>query len=574
MPAAATLFLDSRRPIIMNLSRYFQIPKSKYDTKVILKWLWHILRGHRLQAFLNALIGLAGVVTSLLQVWAVKHAIDVASHTVDGNLYMAVGLMAALILTDFLFNVASVWIKNLLGIKAQNRMQQQLLDRILRSRWQGRESRHSADVLNRLEIDVSNVITFLTETLPGTVATLAMFVGAFSYLFLMDHELALLIVLLIPVFMAASKIYIGRMRKLSRSVRDGDSRVQTVMQEAIQNRMLIKTMEGNGMMIGRLEHTQEELRQHVVRRTVFSMFSRLVLNLGFAGGYLIAFLWAAIRMSERTLSFGGMTAFLQLVARIQAPAHNLTKLVPAIVSVFTAAERLMELEEEPMEDEGRPVAVPSPCGVRFNDVSYSYDEAEGKVIDGLSFDFKPGSCTAILGETGAGKTTLVRLILALLTPDEGNIEIYSEASGAAYRLSPRHRCNLVYVPQGNTLLTGTIRENLRLGKLDASEAEMYDALHRSCADFVRELPAGLDTECSEKGGGLSEGQAQRVAIARALLRDRPIMLLDEATGSLDPDTEQQLLHNLLSAHDKTVIFITHRPAVMDYCDQTLRIDKI
>src|SRR3712207_3244226 len=139
-------------------------------------------------------------------------------------------------------------------------MQQQLLDRILRSRWQGRESRHSADVLNRLEIDVSNVITFLTETLPGTVATLAMFVGAFSYLFLMDHELALLIVLLIPVFMAASKIYIGRMRKLSRSVRDGDSRVQTVMQEAIQNRMLIKTMEGNGMMIGRLEQDRKSTR--------------------------------------------------------------------------------------------------------------------------------------------------------------------------------------------------------------------------------------------------------------------------------------------------------------------------
>lgn len=276
-------------------------------------------------------------------------------------------------------------------------------------------------------------------------------------------------------------------------------------------------------------------------------------------------------MYHHTLTFGGMTAFLQLVNKIQGPARNLTKLVPAFVSVFTAAERLMELEEDPLEEQGDPIEMKSPLGIRLENVSYTYDEADGKVLDSLSFDFLPGSCTAILGETGAGKTTLVRLLLALLHPQEGRIEIYNHKS--CRELSSLMRCNFVYVPQGNTLLSGTIRENLRLGCLDATDEDMKEALRKSCADFVIDLPDGLDTMCSELGGGLSEGQAQRIAIARALLRDRSIMLFDEATSALDPETERQLLQNILSAHDKTIIFITHRPAVVDYCDQTLRIEK-
>ena len=189
----------------------------------------------------------------------------------------------------------------------------------------------------------------------------------------------------------------------------------------------------------------------------------------------------------------------------------------------------------------------------------------------LTFDFKPGTCTAILGETGAGKTTLIRLLLALLNPQEGRLEIYN--SSHSLELSPLTRCNFVYVPQGNTLLSGTIRDNLRLGKLNATDEEMLEALHKSCADFVRQLPDGLDTVCSESGGGLSEGQAQRIAIARALLRHRTVMLFDEATSALDPDTERQLLANLLSGHEHTILFITHRPAVVDYCDQVLHIEK-
>lgn len=550
----------------------FKVPQTKYTTAEIFRWLWHAWRGNRLQAFLNAAIGLASVGVSLSSVWAVQHAIDVASHAVRGNIYWAVAVMGSLILCDFALNIGSIWVQNILGIKAQNRMQQQMLDRLLRSEWHGKESRHSGDVLNRLEFDVNTVVNFLTQTLPGALSTLALFLGAFIYLCSLDWRLALVITFMIPVFVLVSKVYVRQMRSLTRDVRNQDSKVQSVLQETVQHRMLIKTLESDDAAVNKLEGTQSVLRRKVVRRTMFSVFSNLVMNFGFALGYLIAFLWAAIGMSNGVLTFGQMTAYLQLVNKIQNPARQLTKLVPAFVGVFTAAERLMELEEDPLEEQGDPIVLDAPCGVRLDNVSYAYSDAEEDVIHNLSFDFRPGSCTAVLGETGAGKTTIVRMILALLKPQKGRVLLYNDRESR--EMSPRMRANLVYVPQGNTLLSGSIRENLRLGKLDATDEEMHDALHKACADFVFDLPDGLDTQCAEQGGGLSEGQAQRISIARALLRDRSIILFDEATSALDPETERQLLQNLLKHNDKTIIFITHRLAVVDYCDQILKIERL
>lgn len=555
----------------MGIKVFFNTPETKYGTKDIFLWLWRAWRGNRLQAVLNAVVGLLGVVVSLSSVWAVQHAIDVAAHEVEGNIIIAVLLMGGLILCNFALNIASVWIRNILGIKAQNRMQQKLLDRMLRSKWNGKETHHSGDVLNRLETDVTNVVNFLTEIIPNSLSTLALFVGAFGYLFMMDWRLAIVIVIMIPIFIFFSRVYVRQMRHLTSEVRTSDSKVQSILQETIQHRLLIKTLEGDSAAVDRLEDTQSVLRSNVVRRTKFSVFSYLVLNLGFSVGYLIAFTWAAVRLSGGTLTFGGMTAFLQLVNKIQNPARQLTHLAPQFVSVFTAAERLMELEENPLEEQGEPIELKAPCGVRFIDVAFAYDDSENNVIEHLSYDFYPTSCTAILGETGAGKTTMVRMILALLQPNSGKVEIYNEKEH--HDLSPLLRTNFVYVPQGNTLMSGTIRDNLRLGKLDATDDEMAEALKRSCADFVFELPDGLDTKCTEQGGGLSEGQAQRISIARALLRNRSIMLFDEATSALDPDTERKLLQNILSKRDKTIIFITHRPAVMEYCDQTIEIKK-
>lgn len=562
----------------MKIRNLFNLPKSKYDTRTIVRWLWQAWRGNRLQATLNAVIGLLGVVVSLAQVGAVQHAIDVSTPALQGHacnphrIVIAVVIMALLMVAGLLLTIASTWVSNILGIRAQNRMQQRMLDRILRTQWHGREKFHSGDVLNRLEFDVNNVVTFLTETIPDSLAVLAMFIGAFCYLFAMDAVLAIVTIAIIPVFVAVSKIYVRQMRRLTSEVRSSDSKVQSLMQETIQHRMLIKTLESEAPMTERLEQTQSVLRHKVVRRTVFSVFSNIILWLGFRLGYLIAFLWAALRMSRGSLTFGGMTAFLQLVSRIQEPARNLTKLVPQAVSVFTAAERLMELEEDPLDETGEPVRLEAPCGIRLEHVYYQYDDKTREILHDLSFDFPPASCTAILGETGAGKTTLIRILLALLSPQQGKATIYNNHHQET-AVTPLTRCNFAYVPQGNTLLSGTIRDNLRLGRLTATEEEMKEALHKSCADFVFDLPDGLNTLCSEAGGGLSEGQAQRIAIARALLRQSSILVLDEATSALDPETERQLLNNILADRNTTVIFVTHRMAVIDYCDQTLKITR-
>ena len=538
----------------------------------IAKWLWTIARGNRLQMFLNALIGIMQVAASLLSVYAVKHAIDVASHETEGNLYLAIAFMGGIILADFLLGVSSVWVRSLLGVKAQNRLQQVMLERVLRSEWQARNVRHSGDTINRLEGDVGVVVGFLTETLPSALATLMLFLGAFSYLYTMDPLLALITIAIVPVCVLLSKFYVKKMRRLNRDVRDSDSKIQSVMQETVQHATLIKTLESDSAMIGRLSASHAELRHNIVRRTMFSVLSNFTMNFGFAFSYLLTFAWSAVRLSAGTLTFGGMTAFMQLVMKIQGPARSLAKLLPRSVSVLTAAERLMELEDVPEEETGEPLAVDAPCGVYLDNVTFRYADDEHTVFNRFSYSFLPATATAVIGETGVGKTTLIRLLLALTRPTEGRVMIGRDEQHAT-EVTHLHRCNFVYVPQGNTLISGTIRDNLLLAKSDATDEELRRALHTSCADFVFTLPKQLDTLCSEGGGGLSEGQMQRIAIARALLRDRPVMLFDEATSALDPETERLLLQNIMQRQDKTVIFITHRMAVCDYCTQVLRLDR-
>lgn len=557
-----------------SLKRLFDIPDNHFTVREISRWLWKVLQCNRLQAVMNACIGLLGVTLGLSSVWAMQRAIDIASGVREGSLYVAVGVMAALILGEFGVGISRVWVRNILGVKAQNLMQQRVLARLLRSEWRGREAMHSGDIINRLEQDVKTVVTFLTETLPSTVSTMAMFLGAFIYLLQMDTWLAIVTVAILPLFILVSRVYVAYMRKYNRKVSDTESLIQSLLTETMQHRMLVKTMEADQQMLNRLDGTQQALRQWVRKRTVFSVASNFFLNLGFSIGFLVAFLWGALRLYGGTLTFGGMTAFLQLVNRIQGPARDLAKLVPAFVSVFTAAERLMELELIPEEQQGEPQLLPAPCGIRFEHVAFTYAVGQQATFQDANFDFKPGTCTAILGETGSGKTTLIRLLLALIKPQQGSITIYSPRSqrgDGGESLSPLHRCNFVYVPQGNTLLSGTLRENLQLGNPQATDQQMTEALKIACADFTEKLPLGLDTRFSEQGGGLSEGQAQRIAIARALLRPGNIMLLDEATSALDADTERKVLENILKNHQRTVIFVTHRKAVIDYCDQVLTI---
>ena len=552
----------------------------------IIKWFWEVSKDLRLQTILNSFIGIVTVGLDFAFIWATKLCIDIATgqprlaghlsniraDLSSYNLRFAAAILIGIMVTQVVISFSRRWISALLGVRAQNQMQLKLFRRLLISEWNGRELRHSGDVLNRLERDAGDVTSVITDTLPSALSVVTRFIVAFFFLYTMEPTLATLIIIIVPIFLVVSRVYIRKMRSITRDVRDTDSAIQSIMQESIQHRTLLKTLERTDTMTLRLDNMQQHLRQQVRHRTLFSSTSGALVNIGFATGYLLAFLWGIRGMHQGNVTYGMMIAFIQLVGQIQGPFREMTKFVPVIISAFTAGERLMEMEEVPVEEEGEPIKYPDGAGLRFTNVSFRYKPQSRYILQNFSFDFPPGSATAILGETGAGKTTLIRLILALLKPTEGKVEMYPNAQS----VSPLTRCNLLYVPQDNTLFSGTIRDNLLLGNPKATDEQMEEALRTACAEFVFSLPEGLDTSLGENSTGLSQGQAQRISIARALLHDGSILLLDEATSALDGETESRLLKNLTQwmRPQQTLLFVTHRHAVVEHCTQVLRLQKI
>lgn len=553
-------------------------------TRLLLSRLSDIWKEHKLQAGLNLTIGLFSVLTDLAFVWATKLAIDIATHVQDGiRLRTAVFILLLIVVFQLVLSYASKWIKASLGVNAQNAMRSRLFSRLLDSDWSGLKRFHTGNLTNRLEQDVSTITTFITENIPVFITTCTQFVGAFLLLFFMDRRLACIVVLILPFFLLCSRLYVKKMRKISRDIREEESHIQATMQESLQHSLIVKTLQQTTGMAERLGKQQHEYHVKVLRRTRYSSLSSLILNAGFSTGYLVTFIWGVGSLQQGLITYGALVAFIQLVGQIQGPVRTLSRFVPIFISAFTATERLMELEDIPREDSGteggrkRLLQHYARGGVRFSHVTYAYPLEGGKtgrnVLDDLSFDFTPGSVTAILGETGTGKTTLIRLILALARPISGQVEIYSQ-TGESIEATPESRTLFSYVPQGNTLLSGTIRENLSLARPGATDEEMKQVLHLADADFIFEKAHGLDTVCGEMGNGLSEGQAQRISIARALLHDRPILLLDEATSALDIPTEKRVLQRIVSARPHTtVIVVTHRPAVLEYCHATLNLGE-
>lgn len=544
---------------------------EKYSTFQLVGWIWCASHGARTQALLCALIGVVSVVCSLGFVFLSKEAIDIATGMRPGMLlHYGIG-MAILMTIEIGLHAADNWIVNKLGVKTQNRLRSRLFNQLMQIEWQGKERHHSGDILNRLVQDLNTIVSVVTSTLPFLVITIVQFVASFCFLYSMDRTLAIVLVFILPMFALLSRLYVRRMRHMTSAVRESDSRIHSVMQESLQHKTVLKTLEQSQEMSHKLDSLHHQLYGEVIARTRFSVLSRSLVSAGFSAGYLTAFLWGVFRIQGGGISFGVMTAFLQLVGRIQRPLSDLAHLIPTLVGALTAAERLMELEELPAEESGESIMLKDVAGIRLEEVSFSYPDGSSAVLEGLSADFSPGSMTAILGETGAGKTTLIRLILSLIRPSHGRVVLYDGDSEV--EASPLTRANLIYVPQGNTLFSGTIRDNLLLGKPDATDDELWNVLDKACANFVKQLPDGLNTPCGEQGGGLSEGQAQRIAIARSLLRPGSVLLLDEATSALDSETEKQFLENIVAGqHDKTIIFITHRHSVLEYCDRVLRIN--
>ena len=536
------------------------------------KWLWRASRGFRLSVVGCITTGTMHVGVSLFFVYVCKRLIDIATGTSDGDLRAYVGWLVFSLTAQLLLSVARSRMASRTEIRFRNNLHRRLFVHLMESRWEGRQSLHTGDVLNRLESDVTTVTEAMSRTVPAVVITAVQLVGALFFLSRLDLRLACVLVFIMPVALLFSKRYVQRMRHMSREIRELDSRIQSHMQENLQHRILIRTLEYTVKAVGRLTGLQSALYEKIMHRTDFAIFSRTMVQFGFMTGYVVALLWGVFGLRDGSVSFGMMTAFLQLVAQIQRPMVDLSRQVPAFIRVATSTERLAGLEVQSLEMQGAPLRLEGPVGIRIERLSYSYPDGNRKVLDDFSYDFKPGSLTAIVGETGVGKSTLVKLILALSEPEEGSICFYNATT--EFEASPLTRCNLSYVPQGNTLMSGTIRDNLLMGNPHADEDEMDAALYAAAADFVFALPDGLDTYCGEQGAGISEGQAQRIAIARGLLRPGGVLLLDEPSSSLDGETEQILLQRLSERlQDKTLLLITHRETIAQLCTSVVRMES-
>lgn len=538
-----------------------------------LLWLWRNSNGVRLNMFFRILAGFGQVAFGLWMVWLSRRFIDVTIRTGSQNdiIWACIELVLCLLCAVALRQTAAYHTVSA-QIKLSNKLRQKYFNLLLRRRLY-QDKWHSGDFTARLERDLTVVCELLVRMIPQSVVTAAQLLGAFLLMWSMESLLAWGLLLFTPIVVGCGKLFARNLRRMTLDIREYDTRIQMLVQEGMEHNAVLRSIDTQGTFGHRLGDLQEHLRKKVSRRAQFSLVSQTLLSITFGLGYLAAFVWGGLQLRSGVITFGIMTSFLQLVSQIQHPVVNLMGLFTGAIHASASIDRLNELdclEVEVYSSLSDKLSHSSLYGVECRKISFRYKQEEHAVLHNFSHSFKPGSKTAIIGRTGTGKTTLFRLLLSLIEPQEGGLFLYNEE--VRIPISTATRTHFVFVPQGNTLLSGTIRENLLLANPQASDEELSRVLHIAMADFVFSLPEGLDTRCGERGGGLSEGQAQRIAIARGLLRPGSILLLDEISSSLDEETEAQLLHRLSEAcPNKTILFITHRPAVAMLCDESLSI---
>ncbi|WP_042338444.1 ABC transporter ATP-binding protein [Desulfosporosinus youngiae] len=546
---------------LINLNAYF--------------WLAKYIRQYRnsllMIILLNSFIPLATVATAI----STKHIIDfsVQKDIRQAGIYIVVFALLILmqVLLSSLVNIKSTYLRE----KLNNDIQKEFLSLLYKIKWNSLNKYHSGDVLTRLTSDVSIIVNGIVTLLPSLISLSVQLIAAFLTLLYYDKTMAIFAFILGPISVCLGWLVGRRLKKMQHAIQSSESRYRSYIHESIQNSLIIKIFEISKWNLQRIKELQKTKLDLTMKRAKYGIATSLVIGLGYRLGFFMAFVLGAINLSRGISSFGTFTAFLQLVGQVQGPFEGLARSLPQVVSTIASAERLMEFEELQLEKSNDSVlsTINEPMGLFIDHTSFAYDN-RNMILSDISLTIHPGEIVALIGPSGEGKTTLVRMLLGLLPPLNGAIYLLHKNYGKVL-VSDNTKKHFSYVPQGNTLFSSSIAENLRIGNPSASDNELIVAAKTACAwQFIKNFPDGMNTLIGEHGVGLSEGQSQRLSIARALLRQSSILLLDEATSSLDIETECTIFENIRRlTPPRTCIAITHRQSVFDKCDRIIRLSE-
>lgn len=544
------------------------------------KWIYAYARKYWPAMIFYTMLGLAGTVISLGSSLVSKDLVNIITGHQTGVVIKTFVLMIALTLGTTILNqisgYASVWI----SMKVDAEIKSDIFSKILVTDWESLTTYHTGDLLTRWNSDASTVSSGVLNFIPNTILYIFRFVSALWVVVYHDPTFAIFALVSMPISLLMSRFLMGKMTKNNMKSAKMSAEMTGFNQEAFSNIQTIKAFDLINLYVNRLKDLQKEyihMRLDFQKMTI--AISMLMTTVGLIVSYS-TYAWGIYRVWSGAIDYGTMTMFLALSGTLSTSLQNLTTLVPTAIGLTTAAGRLMDIVEMPREDyslddeviklKGKHTS--DGIGLHIDSMDYSYIGGT-EVFKGADFEAWPHEIVALVGPSGEGKTTMLRLMLSLMKINGGNAYVAGGNKMDKIPLTPSTRKLFSYVPQGNTMFSGTIAQNMRNVKVDATDEEIIDALKMACAwDFVEKLPEGINSELKERGGGVSEGQAQRLSIARALIRKSPILLLDEATSALDVATERKVLKNIMQdEYPRTCIVTTHRPTVLNMCDKVYSI---